>query len=240
MTTSVTARSIALVTGVGFASGLVDPISAQTEQAAVNRDAEARPAALDAGTLVTKEEVAAVQGCAMTDSKVSGGLSGDLRVSQCFYSSAEPNKSVSLALAQSDPGSPTKRTLKDFWHETFDRYSGDADEEKANAVRQGDRETDGSKEGGHSHPEQVEKNGKNGEKVPVDHKRNDGEEEMKHPPERIDGLGDSAYWMNNPVGGVLYVLKGDRFVRISIGGPDKQAVKLEKSKALAAVALKRL
>jgi hypothetical protein len=55
------------------------------------------------------------------------------------------------------------------------------------------------------------------------------------PPTKIGGLGDDAYWM----GGALYVLKGDSYVRISVGGPGDEEAKREKSKTLAQQALSR-
>ena len=59
-------------------------------------------------------------------------------------------------------------------------------------------------------------------------------------PKKIDGLGDDAYWVSNRFGGMLYVLKGDAFVSIGLGGTDDEDTKLQKSKALAAKALQRL
>lgn len=44
----------------------------------------------------------------------------------------------------------------------------------------------------------------------------------------------------NPVGGASYVLKKNTFVRISLVGPDKEEIRIEKSKAVAAKALGRL
>src|SRR5918996_245073 len=68
-----------------------------------------------------------------------------------------------------------------------------------------------------------------------------GEEKEKGiPPKKISGLGDDAYWISNRFGGVLYVLKGDAFVSISLGGPDNEEAKVNKSKALAEKALQRL
>jgi hypothetical protein len=66
------------------------------------------------------------------------------------------------------------------------------------------------------------------------------EEEEKAPPEKIDGLGAEAYWSGNRVGGALYVFKNNMILRISVGGPDNKATKLEKSKQLALEALPRL
>ena len=67
-----------------------------------------------------------------------------------------------------------------------------------------------------------------------------GEEEEGLPPTHVRGVGDDAYWVGNGKVGALYVLKGDKFIRISIGGGDAQEKKLEKSKTLAQRALKRI
>jgi hypothetical protein len=72
-------------------------------------------------------------------------------------------------------------------------------------------------------------------------KTNRGDEKEKGvPPKKITGLGDEAYWVSNRFGAVLYILKGDAFISIDIGGPDDEETKLEKSKALAQKALQRL
>ena len=71
-------------------------------------------------------------------------------------------------------------------------------------------------------------------------KDSDGEKEKGAPPKKIDGLGDEAYWASNRFGGTLYVLKGDTFISIGLGGTDNEETKLEKSKALAQKALQRL
>lgn len=69
-------------------------------------------------------------------------------------------------------------------------------------------------------------------------KKEEGEEEKK--PLKIEGLGDEAFWTGTRVGGALYVLKGNAYLRISVGGAGDQEQKIEKSKTLAADALKRL
>ena len=69
-------------------------------------------------------------------------------------------------------------------------------------------------------------------------KKEEGEEEKK--PLKIDGLGDEAFWTGTRVGGALYVLKGNCYIRISVGGAGDQAQKMENSKKLAADVLKRL
>ena len=59
-------------------------------------------------------------------------------------------------------------------------------------------------------------------------------------PKKVDGIGDSAYWTANRVGGALYVLKNDAFIRISVGGPESEESKINRCKALAEKALSRL
>lgn len=67
-----------------------------------------------------------------------------------------------------------------------------------------------------------------------------GEEEESRPPQTVKSLGDEAYWVGNQKVGALYVLTGDKFLRISIGGADSQKVKTEKMKTLARKVIKRL
>jgi hypothetical protein len=66
------------------------------------------------------------------------------------------------------------------------------------------------------------------------------EKEQGSAPKKIEGLGDEAYWVGNRFGGILYVLKGDAFISIGVGGTDDHETRLKKSKALAQKALQRL
>jgi hypothetical protein len=66
------------------------------------------------------------------------------------------------------------------------------------------------------------------------------EREEKKKPEKVEGIGDDAFWTGSRVGGALYVLKGECYIRISVGGAGDQAQKTEKCKTLAAAVLKRL
>ena len=68
-----------------------------------------------------------------------------------------------------------------------------------------------------------------------------GEEERESaPPQTVKSLGDEAYWVGNAKVGALYVLIGDKFLRISIGGAGSQNVKTERMKTLARHVIKRL
>ena len=59
-------------------------------------------------------------------------------------------------------------------------------------------------------------------------------------PRRVSGVGDEAYWDGSTLGGGLFVLKRDAYFRLSVGGPDNEAVKIEKLKKLARRILTRL
>ncbi len=56
----------------------------------------------------------------------------------------------------------------------------------------------------------------------------------------IDGLGEEAYWVGTPIAGAVYVLVGDRFLRVSVGGVKAESARIEKSTALARAILERL
>jgi hypothetical protein len=66
------------------------------------------------------------------------------------------------------------------------------------------------------------------------------EEKDKEPakPQSVPGLGDEAFWSPTRVGGVLYVLKGNNYLSISVGGAADQTTRLQKSQSLAELALK--
>jgi len=70
--------------------------------------------------------------------------------------------------------------------------------------------------------------------------RFESEDEESAPPLPVTGIGDEAFWMGDQVGGALYVLKGNNYLRISVGGAGDRKAKIEKSTALAKKALDRL
>jgi hypothetical protein len=64
-------------------------------------------------------------------------------------------------------------------------------------------------------------------------------EEESDPPRKISGLGDEAFWMGNRIAGALYVLKGNAYVRVSVGGPSDKASQT-RARMLAQKAIARL
>jgi hypothetical protein len=66
------------------------------------------------------------------------------------------------------------------------------------------------------------------------------EEDESARPRPISGVGQEAYWVGGRMVGALYVLKGDTFFRISVGGIREESLRIQKSIALARAALKRI
>jgi hypothetical protein len=74
----------------------------------------------------------------------------------------------------------------------------------------------------------------------ADKKKDEAEEEEGTLPQKVSGVGQEAYWVGSRVGGALYVLKGNAYLRLSVGGSGDQESKIRKSKILAQKALGRL
>ena len=165
---------------------------------------------LDPCGLLTADEVKSVQGEAFKETKASEGSDNGMVVSQCFFSLPTFANSVNLAVMQKGEGNGA-RDPREFFEKTF--------ADRAESEREREREKPERKS--------AEKN-------------REGEEKEGSAPQKIDGVGDAAFWTGNRVGGALYVLKHDAYIRVSIGGAGDQKTKIEKSKALARLALKRL
>lgn len=174
---------------------------------------------LDPCSLITASEIASVQGEEVKETKASPGNSRRLAVAQCFYQTTTPSKSVSLEVTQRLSAQPGALSPREFWRESFEHEE-----------REGERER--KREGEKEKKREAEKRegGRAGEE----------EEEEGNPAMRVAGVGDEAFWASNVKAGALYVLKGDSIIRVSIGGIPDQSLRLEKSKALARLALKRL
>jgi hypothetical protein len=159
----------------------------------------------DACSLLSQEDIASVQQVEVRETKSSERSDDLFRVAQCFYTTAEFSKSVTLALVQKKPDRQHQRSPKDFWKEKFGPYRGNENEPDEKSERKSPNENEGGA-----------------------------------PPKKISDLGDDAYWVSNRFGGVLYVLKGDVFISIGLGGTDDEETKLKKSETLAKKAVQRL
>jgi hypothetical protein len=172
---------------------------------------------VDACALLNSKEIEAVQGEALKETKLSGQAGGGLQISQCFFTLPTFSNSISLLVAQKGDGSDAKDP-KDFWRETFQKDSAE------------ERERERKRERDNKDRDKDKKAGRRGEE----------EEEEAAPPQKVSGVGDDAFWVGSRVGGALYVLKGNAYVRLSVGGSGDQNSKLNKSKTLVQKALARL
>jgi hypothetical protein len=172
---------------------------------------------IDACALLTSDDIKSVQGEEVRETKPSQTGEGALAASQCFFATATFNKSVSLQVTRGADAPSVRR----YWDTLFAR----AKEESGKSERERERDKDREKK----------KEGQNGAQP-----KGGEEEEESTPPVPVKGVGEEAFWASSNVNGILYALKGDAFVRVSIGGADKPDVRLRKSKALAQKALARL
>ncbi|MEP7078177.1 MAG: hypothetical protein ABI795_04045 [Chthoniobacterales bacterium] len=171
-----------------------------------------KQAKIDACSLLKAEDI---PDGAMKTTQPSEHTDGRIRVSQCYFATDPTHRSISLSVTQADPASSDSKTAREFWQQTFGALKNKKD----------DKKNEGDEEKRESLREQAR----------------GGEEKERGPePQRVDGVGDEAYWVGSRVGGALYVLKKNIFVRISLGGPDEPQVKIDKSKKVAQKALERL
>lgn len=174
---------------------------------------------VDACALLNSKEIEAVQGEALKETKLSGQAGGGLQISQCFFTLPTFSNSISLLVAKKGNGSDAKDP-KDFWRETFQKDSAEEREHERERERDRDKkDRDKDKKAG---------------------RRSEEEEEEAAPPQKVSGVGDDAFWVGSRVGGALYVLKGNAYVRLSVGGSGDQTSKINKSKTLAQKAIARL
>jgi hypothetical protein len=170
--------------------GLAAASCSKTDDTSNSQQSKA-PADPYACTLLTKEEIRAVQGEAFKNTTPSRKVAAGLNVSQCYFELPTAANSVVLTVTRkAEGGREPSQSWKDIFHS--------------------ERRSEKKEEG-----------------------------EMKEP-QKIDGVGEEAFWTGTHVGGALFVLKGNCYIRISVGGAGDTAQKIEKSKALAESVLKRL
>lgn len=195
------------------AAGAAPKLQTSTPSATPAQPSQQETAAkFNACTLLTNEEVGEVQGSPVKDTKSSERSSQGVTVAQCFYTTTEFSRSINLSVTRRDASASGSRGPRDLWHDSFGRFSSGEHE----AEEDHDAPKPSGREGGEREREKESK-----------------------PPLKVEGLGEEAFWTSG-IGGTLYVLKGEAFIRISIGGPDKDEAKLNQAKALAAKAIDRL
>jgi hypothetical protein len=175
---------------------------------------------IDACSLLTGKEITVFLGEALDALNPSVQSAGNLKMSHCLFVTRNFAKSASLDVATPAAGDSSARSLRAFWRNQF-----------------------------HSPLEHDEKRQPAARKIPAQSTftfgPSDGESESEAEteagkPRPIPALGEQAYWVGSPLSGALYVLQGDLFLRISVGGLAKESARIAKSKSIAHAALRRL
>src|SRR5689334_11565709 len=145
------------MTQLGFWLGLLSVLvfSCNLSGEPTSPPAGSKSPTIDACSLATREEVGAIQGAKMLDPQSSEGPASDFQLSQCYYASAEPDRSVSVGLMQRDPKDSGTRTITQFWHETFDRFASGETGKEAEQKRPENNDEDGEEHEG-MHPQKIE------------------------------------------------------------------------------------
>lgn len=172
--------------------GCSDPDSQKSASADQPKQAEetADVTPVNTCSLLTSEELQAVQGEPLQETKPSEHPGRGVMMYDCLFTLPTFTNSVSLSVIQRAPGSGA-RDPRQEWKEIRAAAAAKASEKVA-------------------------------------------------PPQEVEGIGDDAFWTGDDRMGALYVLQGNRFLRISVGGASERGAKLKKSQMLAEAALKRL
>jgi len=148
---------------------------------------------VDPCSLLTSNEIKLVQGEAFANAMRSDRQDGDFIVGQCYYALPTSVNSVvvNVTTAKDTAGASNPR---DFWEGTFGKEAGEGNDQDKK------REKEKPKK-----PEAGER------------REEEGEEAAK--PEKVNGLGEEAFWIGSRVGGALYVLKKTCSFALALAAP---------------------
>jgi hypothetical protein len=187
--------------------------------------------ALDACSLLTSTDIAAILGEPLHELKPSTQATGKMNMSQCVFVTQNFAKSASLAVATPGAEDSDARNLRAFWRNQFHSPRKQEEERRPASIKSP------AKSAFTSPREAPESKAITSESA----RESDSEaEDDARKPRPISALGEEAYWVGSPLAGALYVLQGDLFLRISVGGIPKESTRIAKSKSLATAILPRL
>lgn len=193
-------------------------------------------ATLDACSLLTGKEIASVLGEPLQELKPSVQATGNMTMLQCLFVTRDFAKSASLAVATPGANDTGAHSLRTFWRNQF--HSPRKPEEEK---RPASRKTPAKSAFASPREARESKAAPYGESDSESNREPDREaDEAARKPRPIPALGEEAYWVGGPISGALYVLQGDLFLRISVGGIPKESIRIAKSKSLATAMLPRL
>lgn len=209
-------ESLRPASGLQASMGSASPATQPSQQPAITASTESgkgKPRGkIDACTLLSSKEIQAIQGEPLQETKSSARSEGGFGVSQCFFTLPTFTNSISLVVTQRGDGLGA-RNPKEFWREQFRNSKTDSE------AHEKDLDKDHNKDRERGRAEEKEESARG---------------------LKISHVGDEAFWSGNLVGGALYVLKGNAFVRVSVGGSGEQRAQINKAKALAQIILKHL
>ena len=187
---------------------------------------------VDACSLLTGKEIAAILGEPLQELKPSVQATRNMNMSQCLFVTGNFAKSASLLVAMPGSEDSGARNLRAFWRNQFHSPPKQEEERRPASIKSpaksaftSPREAPESKAAPYSE---------------ADREFDSEAEDDARKPRPIFALGEQAYWVGSPLAGALYVLQGDLFLRISVGGIPKESTRIAKSKSLAAAILPRL
>ena len=188
---------------------------AQAESQVEARSTASANKTLDACSLLT--DIAAILGEPLQELKPSVQATSSMKVSLCLFVTRDFAKSVSLAVTTPAAVDTGARSLRALWRNQF-HSPRKPEEEKRPASRKNPAESTFTSNG---EPDSEA-----------------GEATSK--PRAVPDLGEEAYWVGSSISGTLYVLRGNLFLRISVGAIPKESTRIAKSKSLATAILLRL
>lgn len=188
------------------------PAAVGIPPASTTSPAPSEKSEINACNLLSSEDLKNVQGVGYKETQRSDHEDRGLVVSQCYYQLPNMADSVVINVTTPKRGGGALNP-RDFWEETFHK---NAERERGGKTSRDQKKEKVSEHGGEAEAEGI-------------------------PPEKINGLGQEAFWSASRVGGALYVKRNDyMFFRISVGGADNASTRLNKSKRLAQLILKKL
>jgi hypothetical protein len=179
---------------------------------------------VDACSLLTGKEITDLLGEPLDALNPSARSAGNLKMSHCLFVTRNFAKSASLDVATPASGDSGARSLRAFWRNQF--HSPRKHEEEK---RPASRKT----------PAQSAFTPAPGARTTEVESESEAEAEAGKPLP-VAALGEEAYWVGSPLAGALYVLRGNLFMRISVGGIPIESTRMAKSKSIANAVLLRL
>jgi hypothetical protein len=187
---------------------------------------------LDPCSLLSGNDIAAILGEPLQELKPSVQATRNMNMSQCLFVTRNFAKSASLLVAMPGSEDSGARNLRALWRNQFHSPRKQEEERRPASIKSPAKSAFTSPREA-PEPKAVPNSESDRESD------NEAEDDARKP-RPISALGEEAYWVGSPLAGALYVLQGDLFLRISVGGIPKESTRIAKSKSLAAAILPRL